>query len=288
MTEIDQLRQRLSEVEAERHHFKELYRIADIEVDTIRAEQTRLREAMRGILDIGKRDMSNPKYDGYFEAARAALSSTPTPHDKSRDQEALCQCGHPYYRHFDTYEDMRPVGCKYCDCGTFSSAPTRCEAQDTVIKGHMEALDQQRVFFEVRCEALTAERDTEKAERKKWIDWARFVYMSHNDPEMTDLELRQRVCAEQDATILKVAQAAQSRCQHLEQAVRALVEDLEARWDMDDPRTNPGIRENVKLGRAALASLLPSQEEPVQTDENRVLFAAGYTAALDDALKGKR
>lgn len=31
----------------------------------------------------------------------------------------LCECGHPYYRHFDTYENMEPVGCKYCGCLTF-------------------------------------------------------------------------------------------------------------------------------------------------------------------------
>ncbi len=30
--------------------------------------------ALRGILEIGKRDMSNPKYDGYFESAREALA----------------------------------------------------------------------------------------------------------------------------------------------------------------------------------------------------------------------
>lgn len=30
-----------------------------------------------------------------------------------------CVCGHPYYRHFDSYEDMAPVGCKYCDCRDF-------------------------------------------------------------------------------------------------------------------------------------------------------------------------
>jgi len=32
------------------------------------------------------------------------------------DQEAPCVCGHPYERHFDSYDDMRPVGCKYCEC----------------------------------------------------------------------------------------------------------------------------------------------------------------------------
>jgi hypothetical protein len=32
--------------------------------------------------------------------------------DASRDQKAICRCGHPYFRHFDTYEDMRDVGVK--------------------------------------------------------------------------------------------------------------------------------------------------------------------------------
>jgi len=33
-----------------------------------------------------------------------------------------CVCGHPYYRHFDTYEDMRNCGCKYCNCNNFIEA----------------------------------------------------------------------------------------------------------------------------------------------------------------------
>lgn len=33
-----------------------------------------------------------------------------------------CVCGHPYYRHFDTYDDMYPCGCKYCACRTFTLA----------------------------------------------------------------------------------------------------------------------------------------------------------------------
>lgn len=32
-----------------------------------------LREALQGILEIGKRDMTNPKYDGYFEQAKQAI-----------------------------------------------------------------------------------------------------------------------------------------------------------------------------------------------------------------------
>jgi len=31
----------------------------------------------------------------------------------------ICECGHEYYRHFDTYEDMYPTSCKYCGCSGF-------------------------------------------------------------------------------------------------------------------------------------------------------------------------
>jgi hypothetical protein len=45
--------------------------------DVAKAERERdaIAEALRGIIEIGKRDMSNPKYDGYFESARVALAS---------------------------------------------------------------------------------------------------------------------------------------------------------------------------------------------------------------------
>lgn len=32
----------------------------------------------------------------------------------------LCWCDHAYYRHFDSYEHMDPVGCKYRGCNVFS------------------------------------------------------------------------------------------------------------------------------------------------------------------------
>lgn len=34
--------------------------------------------------------------------------------------DQVCVCGHKYYRHFDTYDDMEPVGCKYCGCNEFT------------------------------------------------------------------------------------------------------------------------------------------------------------------------
>ncbi len=31
----------------------------------------------------------------------------------------VCKCGHLYERHFDPYENMENVGCKYCRCYDF-------------------------------------------------------------------------------------------------------------------------------------------------------------------------
>lgn len=36
------------------------------------------------------------------------------------DNDAVCECGHAYYRHFDSYENNDPVGCKYCNCHSFT------------------------------------------------------------------------------------------------------------------------------------------------------------------------
>lgn len=47
--------------------------------------------------EIRKISLYNPNYNGNRE----------------------CECGHDYGRHFDSYEDMDPVGCKYCRCRTF-------------------------------------------------------------------------------------------------------------------------------------------------------------------------
>ncbi len=43
-----------------------------------------------------------------------------------------CECGHPYYRHFDTYENMDPCGCKYCPCYHFKNLSQ--ERDDTINK----------------------------------------------------------------------------------------------------------------------------------------------------------
>lgn len=43
--------------------------------------------------------------------------------------DRICVCGHPYYRHFDWYDNMFPCGCKYCECFEFEEADTN-EATD--------------------------------------------------------------------------------------------------------------------------------------------------------------
>lgn len=36
--------------------------------------------------------------------------------------ERICRCSHIYYRHFDSYEKMLAIGCKYCSCYKFIEA----------------------------------------------------------------------------------------------------------------------------------------------------------------------
>jgi hypothetical protein len=33
--------------------------------------------------------------------------------------DKICECGHPYHRHFDSYDRMSNIGCKYCECYNF-------------------------------------------------------------------------------------------------------------------------------------------------------------------------
>lgn len=37
----------------------------------------------------------------------------------------MCVCGHTYYRHFDPWNDMEAVGCKYCGCQEFVEAKSK-------------------------------------------------------------------------------------------------------------------------------------------------------------------
>lgn len=81
------------------------------------------------LLELWKKaqQAAGPSFDDCYPRLREALQEIEAilgPEieimwDKDRDQEEMCDCGHPYYRHFDSYEDMAPIGCKYCPCFTF-------------------------------------------------------------------------------------------------------------------------------------------------------------------------
>jgi hypothetical protein len=43
-------------------------------------------------------------------------------HNPNFGDDRKCQCGHTYYRHFDSYDEMYPCGCKYCECDEFKEA----------------------------------------------------------------------------------------------------------------------------------------------------------------------
>jgi len=58
------------------------------------------------------------------EYCRELIDDCNTKYNPNFGDDKLCECGHPYYRHFDTYEDMDPVGCKYCECFTFDELIT--------------------------------------------------------------------------------------------------------------------------------------------------------------------
>jgi len=56
----------------------------------------------------------------YIEKERVIIERAYNP---KYGDDKMCRCGHPYYRHFDSYEEMSDVGCKYCQCQTFTPRP---------------------------------------------------------------------------------------------------------------------------------------------------------------------
>lgn len=68
--------------------------------------------------------------------------------------EKICKCGHPYHRHFDSYEEMSDVGCKYCGCFYFEESKMEPEflvwyAQNRFA---LEDLDNQEVAYQAWLE----------------------------------------------------------------------------------------------------------------------------------------
>ena len=64
-------------------------------------------------------------YQIWGDSPVMAVDWDPNQYNPDFGDGKLCTCGHIYYRHFDTYEKMAPVGCKYafqCQCSGFKEA----------------------------------------------------------------------------------------------------------------------------------------------------------------------
>lgn len=55
-------------------------------------------------------------------------------YDPNFGDNKLCVCGHQYHRHFDSYENMEPVGCKYCGCLEFKEEAVENKKDHVVIE----------------------------------------------------------------------------------------------------------------------------------------------------------
>jgi hypothetical protein len=66
----------------------------------------------------------------------------------------------------------------------------------------------------------------------------------------------------------------------LREALQDAVDDAEARWDMDSPSTNPGIKGWVERGRAALSALPSGGAEGPTREQVEALVHDAYTNGL--------
>ena len=69
---FDALKSVISFYDWERYSEESEVTLAQAQSEVTTAEE--LFEALDGIISIGKRDMSNPKYEGYFRTAKEVLS----------------------------------------------------------------------------------------------------------------------------------------------------------------------------------------------------------------------
>lgn len=88
-----------------------------------------------------KHDEHDPSFEDDLKSLLALFDEalgynedfTYTPaYDGNVGEGTLCECGHPYYRHFDTYDSMAPIGCKYCS----HYSPSESSAEEYHGNGH--------------------------------------------------------------------------------------------------------------------------------------------------------
>ena len=71
---------------------------------------------MKLIIDEVENPKPSTEEDAYLETVSVKIKKEYNP---NYGDDRICECGHVYYRHFDSYERMENVGCKYCQCYDF-------------------------------------------------------------------------------------------------------------------------------------------------------------------------
>lgn len=70
-----------------------------------------------GYHDVEISRVKNTDESGPYLKTKVIIERTELRMNPDFPDDAKCDCGHTYYRHFDGYENWAPVGCKYCECG---------------------------------------------------------------------------------------------------------------------------------------------------------------------------
>lgn len=73
------------------------------------------------VKDIKEEVVESGKSKPYIKT-KVTLTAIFEEYNPDYGDDKLCKCGHSYYRHFDSYENTSPVGCKYCMCNKFEPA----------------------------------------------------------------------------------------------------------------------------------------------------------------------
>lgn len=67
-------------------------------------------------LDVELSRVEDADKTGPYLKTKVMIERTELRMNPDFPDDAKCDCGHAYYRHFDGYENWAPVGCKYCRC----------------------------------------------------------------------------------------------------------------------------------------------------------------------------
>jgi hypothetical protein len=68
---------------------------------------------------LSKNKSSKPKKEEPYIRATVVSVEEQRKYNPNFGDNKICKCGHRYYRHFDSYEEMYACGCKYCQCYDF-------------------------------------------------------------------------------------------------------------------------------------------------------------------------